>query len=772
MIAPTAQAAAPDEITGQLVGLGPAQLAEVEDWSVAYWTDDDTDYAPVDAAGSFTISGLRPGTAYYILVFDANVDTVFTRLNSESSFVVRHSVTAGDDVVLTVIGEPTTVNGLVTNPPAETDDWWVTAQHCLDEPCVDVDIQSWAPLESDGTFALEVHPEVPYVVWVATDDKNFCALRAGSGENCFTRFVVADEASFTLDIVYPDDALQVTLVGAPAQESLLVRGDIVDCSTEWSLGVHWYEEELAAGVATVPVYAGFCYSISVDRDDAVVEGDYERTGIWIALDGQANSWHTLSASQRDVVLQYGGPAVISGKLSGYSKTDWVWVTIFESDGTDTGLPSEYDYWYEWVVEANDGFEFSSGLFGNTYNKVCFFEIDDINRPLTTTLNGVTSACHVLQPGPHEGLVFEYGAALKAFKKSPVPTVSGTAKVGSKLSATAGSWSPKISPVYQWLRDGVPIVGATGSSYVLAAADLGASVQVQVTGQVAGYATTSKVSKAKVVAAGTLSGVTPKISGKAVFGETLSVNVGTWKTPGVVLSTQWFAGSVPIVGATGSSYTLAGSDVGKKITVKVTGTLDGYKSLTKASKATGKVALAKLSATPVPVVSGTAKVGETLSVDTGSWGPDPVGLQVQWYASGKAIKDATGTSLVLHIAQQGKKITVKVTGSKEFFKSVSKTSKATAKVVGLKLAATPVPVVSGTAKVGETLTVDVGVWEPDPVDLKVQWYASGKAIKGATGTSLTLASAQKGKTITVKVTGSKTDYPSVTKTSKATKKVAA
>ncbi len=107
----------------------------------------------------------------------------------------------------------------------------------------------------------------------------------------------------------------------------------------------------------------------------------------------------------------------------------------------------------------------------------------------------------------------------------------------------------------------------------------------------------------------------------------------------------------------------------------------------------------------------------------------------------------------------------VTGKKTGYTTASKTSAKTAKV---QLA--PVPTIFGTPKVGSKLTVKTGAWVSGTT-FTYQWYASGTAISKATKTTLTLTRAQKGKTITVKVTGKKSGYPTITKTSKATGKVA-
>lgn len=69
-----------------------------------------------------------------------------------------------------------------------------------------------------------------------------------------------------------------------------------------------------------------------------------------------------------------------------------------------------------------------------------------------------------------------------------PSVRGTRKAGHKLSGNSGSWTPTASLARQWLRDGRPIAGATGSTYRLTKADRGHRVQLRVTATRTGYTT--------------------------------------------------------------------------------------------------------------------------------------------------------------------------------------------------------------------------------------------------------------------------------------------
>jgi hypothetical protein len=62
----------------------------------------------------------------------------------------------------------------------------------------------------------------------------------------------------------------------------------------------------------------------------------------------------------------------------------------------------------------------------------------------------------------------------------LPRITGTTSVGSVLTAASGLWlhtgtSPTVSR--QWRRDGTSIAGATGETYVIAAADAGRAVSV-------------------------------------------------------------------------------------------------------------------------------------------------------------------------------------------------------------------------------------------------------------------------------------------------------
>ena len=87
-----------------------------------------------------------------------------------------------------------------------------------------------------------------------------------------------------------------------------------------------------------------------------------------------------------------------------------------------------------------------------------------------------------------------GPALKTTKAA---TITGTAKVGSKLTVAHGTWSPTAtSYTYVWKRDGKTVTGATKSTYVPVKADKGHKITAKVTakryGWTNGSATTAAV----------------------------------------------------------------------------------------------------------------------------------------------------------------------------------------------------------------------------------------------------------------------------------------
>ena len=87
-----------------------------------------------------------------------------------------------------------------------------------------------------------------------------------------------------------------------------------------------------------------------------------------------------------------------------------------------------------------------------------------------------------------------------FRLLAQPSIQGVTRPGRTLELTQARFSPGAEDVtVQWLRDGEPVAGATGSTYRVTSADLGAQVSARSTLARAGYtATTTDAAPTAVV----------------------------------------------------------------------------------------------------------------------------------------------------------------------------------------------------------------------------------------------------------------------------------
>ncbi|KQQ21853.1 hypothetical protein ASF48_00960 [Rathayibacter sp. Leaf299] len=186
----------------------------------------------------------------------------------------------------------------------------------------------------------------------------------------------------------------------------------------------------------------------------------------------------------------------------------------------------------------------------------------------------------------------------------------------------------------------------------------------------------------------------------------------------------------------------------------------------ASSATVRLAPTARLTSVTPTITGTARVGSTLTAAPGAWGPAPVTYAYQWRADGSPLSGATAATYRPSSATLGTVITVTVTGTKTGYAAASRTSAATAAVASGTLT-TATPAVTGTARVGSVLTAVPGAWGPAPVSFTYQWKAGGTVLSGATGSTYTPSSATVGKTISVTVTGAKPGFTTAVRSSNAT-----
>lgn len=247
------------------------------------------------------------------------------------------------------------------------------------------------------------------------------------------------------------------------------------------------------------------------------------------------------------------------------------------------------------------------------------------------------------------------------------------------------------------------------------------------------------------------------------GATLGIaSGGSWSPAPDTFTKRWYRNGVAISGATGTQYELTPADLGATITFKLTAVKAGYTSVTRTTPGLLIPMAFTKTATPTITYAGTLASGRVLTAHRGSWSPTPSATTYAWKRDGIAIGGATGATYTLAPADRGHQISVSVTGARSGYVTKTRTSAS----LNIPRAFTTVtPTITGTAKAGKTLTAHRGTWVPTP-SFTYRWYRNGAAISGATHSTYTLTASDKGKSITVKVTGTKTGYLTATKTSAA------
>ena len=598
-------------------------------------------------------------------------------------------------------------------------------------------------------------------------------------------------------------------VSGTAQVGETLTADIKGIADDDGLTKATYSYQWMAGWTDIPGATGSSYTLTEDDEGLTIRvwvGFTDDAGNTEALASAATGTVSPAAQQQAPSTPATGAPTISGTAqvgevltagtTGIADADGLTTSTYSyqwvaSDGTtDTDIPDATDATYTLVADDE----------GQTIKVRVTFTDDAENE---TTLTSAATEAVAAAPQPDRPATGE-------------PTISGTAQVGEVLTAgttgiadadglTTSTYS------YQWVAsDGTTdtdIPDATDATYTLVADDEGQTIKVRVTfTDDAENETTLTSAATEAVAAAPQpdrpATGEPTISGTAQVGEVLTVNTtGIADADGLTTSTysyQWVASDgttdTDIPDATDATYTLVADDEGQTIKVRVTFTDDAENETTLTSAATEAVAAAPQPdrpATGEPTISGTAQVGEVLTVNTTGIA-DADGLTTstysyQWVASDGTtdtdISDATDATYTLVADDEGQTIKVRVIVTDDAENETTLTSAATEAVAAAPQPdrpATGEPTISGTAQVGETLTVATsGIADADGLTTSTysyQWVASDGTtdtdIPDATDATYTLVADDEGQTIKVRVTFTDDAENETTLTSAATEAVAA
>jgi hypothetical protein len=229
-------------------------------------------------------------------------------------------------------------------------------------------------------------------------------------------------------------------------------------------------------------------------------------------------------------------------------------------------------------------------------------------------------------------------------------------------------SPDVA--YQWVLDGIEMIGVTSSTYTPTADQVGHSLSLVVCFSEDSDSPACITIPATPVMPSTKPSTSVSASiempyiGPFYAGETVTVVASSLTPSDATLTYQWIRDFyIPIVGATSSTYTLTPDDVGHVISVRVTASADGYVSYSTTASAgiiyNGNVQPGTVTLSGVPIVGEpvTAVVSGIPDVDLNGF-PQQV-VSYCWSVGGRMVTCTTDSSYIPTADQVGQKLYVSV-----------------------------------------------------------------------------------------------------------------
>jgi RHS repeat-associated protein len=489
--------------------------------------------------------------------------------------------------------------------------------------------------------------------------------------------------------------------------------------------------------------------------------------IRVVVTGTNSAGNSSATSTQTAVIVATPP--VNTALPAISGTAKDGQTLTSTNGTWTGTAT-ITLTFQWQRCNSIGASCSniSGATNTTY----VLTSSDVGSTIRVAVTATNSAGNATATSAATAVVVAVAPA-----NTVLPSISGTLADGQTLTAANGTWTgtPTIAFSYQWQRCNSAgascsnISGATSATYGLTSADVGSTIRVVVTGtNSAGNAGATSAASAVVGAASPGNTAAPSISGTMLSGSPLTAANGSWTgTSPLTYAYQWqrcdgFGLTCsPVPGATASSYTPSDADIGATFEITVTAT-NTAGSASATSPATAVItALAPSNTTP-PTFTGSAKEGQTLVADKGTWsGSGPLDYGYQWQrcdgTSCAKIDNALTSHYVVRPADVGHGVEIMVMAVNGAGSAYS-TSAQSAVVTAGPPVSTGAPTTSGLAQSGQTLSSDAGLWlGTAPITYASQWKrcdsggASCTNITGATSQTYVATTADLGSTLRLTTT---------------------
>jgi hypothetical protein len=373
---------------------------------------------------------------------------------------------------------------------------------------------------------------------------------------------------------------------------------------------------------------------------------------------------------KNAQLDLAGTPLVNMTPPSITGTPRVGATLTAEPGVWTPHVSDETFSYQWFDEGTA----ILGADRKTFEPRASHLGRSISVEVTASRSGnTTSAMSVPTTPVTKGELIAYQPA----ELSPVAP-----RVGAKLEIDPAYYGNlSYSNTFEYLADGVPFTYSSEEG--VPAGVVGKKLSVRQVTTADGYETATTTSnETQPVQNGTFNpATTARIQGVPIVGEPLTTERIN-DVAGADYRYQWLAGGAEISGADQPTYTPTSAEVGKSLSVRLSMSKAGYSPAESTGGSTDPVVEAGfLHVTPgTPTVTGTPRIYQTLTASPGTWAPSGVQFTYEWLADGETIPGATDPTLTLTAAQGGKKIAVKVTGSKSGYSDESATSAETASVL--------------------------------------------------------------------------------------------
>jgi hypothetical protein len=344
-------------------------------------------------------------------------------------------------------------------------------------------------------------------------------------------------------------------------------------------------------VSSIPSNYGWWRALASSDDGTKLYGVEWCGGVWQSRDSGATwskhaqfsnkSWYSIAVNTDGTKIVAGswedgcggqptdGKLALGTSLNTFSQTATATIQGVGALGTNLqALPGTYPTGtalsYQWL---SDGVAIS----GATSHKFAV-RAQDLNHAISYQVTASKSGYETLNVTSNSLTITK-----KSFTRLVKPIITGAYRVNSTLRTALTPMGTGVNYTKQWLRDGVPISGATDVTYSIVLDDLGSKITFRVCASKELYETTCLVSD--TVGIVTLGQIPkrplPRLSFRSIkVGAVLEGKPGNWQQA-IDLEFFWLRDGLPIPNAKSQNYTITESDRGHSIRFKVIARLIGY-----------------------------------------------------------------------------------------------------------------------------------------------------------------------------------------------------